>query len=184
METLFANLAEQGTLHGLVNNAGITRDALLVKVKDGILDKRMSFADWRAVMSVNLDGVFLCGRAAATQMALSGTPGLILNISSIARAGNAGQSNYSAAKAGVAALTTTWGKELARYGIRCAAIAPGVIETSMVASMQDDARERLINSIPLKRLGHPEEIAHTAVYLFENDYVSGRVIEVDAALRL
>ena len=184
VNALFAELAEQGPLHGLVNNAGILRDGLLVKIKDGAVEKRMSFADWRAVMAVNLDGVFLCGRAAATQMALDGTPGLILNISSISRVGNIGQSNYAAAKAGVAALTTTWGKELARFGIRSAAIAPGVIETKMVASMKEDARDRLIDSIPLKRLGSPDEIAHTAVYLFENDYVSGRVIEVDAALRL
>ncbi len=184
VDALFSELAEQGPLHGLVNNAGIIRDGLLVKVKDGAMEGRMSFADWRAVMAVNLDGVFLCGRAAATQMALNGTAGLILNITSISRAGNIGQSNYAAAKAGVAALTTTWAKELARFGIRSAAIAPGVIETSMVAAMKDDARERLVASIPLKRLGNPEEIAHTAVYLFENDYVSGRVIEVDAALRL
>ena len=176
--------ADFGGVHGLINNAGILRDGLLVKVKDGEIDKRMSLAEWQAVIDVNLTGVFLCGREAATRMIQKEIPGCIINISSISKAGNMGQTNYSAAKAGVAAMATVWAKELARYGIRAAAIAPGFIATDMVASMKPEALEKMAAGIPLKRLGQPEEIAHTAKYIFENDYLSGRVIEIDAALRI
>lgn len=176
--------ADFSEVHGLINNAGILRDGLLVKVKDGEIDKRMSLAEWQAVIDVNLTGVFLCGREAATRMIQKGVAGCIINISSISKAGNMGQTNYSAAKAGVAAMATVWAKELARYGIRAAAIAPGFIATDMVASMKPEALEKMAAGIPLKRLGQPEEIAHTAKYIFENDYLSGRVIEIDAALRI
>src|SRR5690625_1756828 len=143
----------------------------------------MSLAEWQAVIDVNLTGVFLCGREAARQMIELDSPGLILNISSISKAGNMGQTNYSAAKAGVAAMTVTWARELARYGIRVAGIAPGFIATDMVASMKPEALEKMTAGIPLGRLGRPEEIGHTAVYLFENDYVTGRIIEMDGGLR-
>lgn len=176
--------ADFGEVHGLINNAGILRDGLLVKVKDGAIDKRMSLAEWQAVIDVNLTGVFLCGREAATRMIQKNVAGCIINISSISKAGNMGQTNYSAAKAGVAAMATTWAKELARYGIRAAAIAPGFIATDMVASMKPEALEKMAAGIPLKRLGQPEEIAHTAKYILENDYLSGRVIEIDAGLRI
>jgi 3-oxoacyl-[acyl-carrier protein] reductase len=122
----------------LVNNAGIIRDSMMIKVKDGEITKRMSMAEWQSVIDVNLTGVFLCGREAATKMIEKGNPGVIINISSISRAGNIGQSNYSAAKAGVAAMAVTWAKELARFGIRSAAIAPGFIATEMVASMKPE----------------------------------------------
>ena len=112
-------------IHGLINNAGILRDGLLIKVKDGKIQKRMSLGEWQAVIDVNLTGVFLCGREAATKMIENQVPGCIINISSISKSGNAGQTNYSAAKAGVSAMATVWAKELARYGIRSAAIAPG-----------------------------------------------------------
>ena len=182
---LFGTVLQQcGPLHGLINNAGITRDALLVKIKDGQLVDRMSLEQWQMVIDINLTGVFLCGREAATQMINSQTQGVIVNISSISRAGNIGQSNYSAAKAGVAALTTTWARELARYGIRCVAIAPGVVATDMTAGMKPEALEKLVAGVPLKRLGTAEEIASTAVFLLENDYMSGRVLEVDGCLRL
>lgn len=173
-----------GALHGIVNNAGILRDGLLLKVADGKVSKRMSLAEWQAVIDVNLTGVFLCGREAATRMIELGTPGVIVNISSIARAGNMGQTNYSAAKAGVAAMAVTWARELARYGIRAAAIAPGFIGTDMVASMKPEALQKITAQIPLARMGTPEEIAHTVRFVFENDYISGRVIETDGALRL
>ncbi len=176
--------SDYGEIHGLINNAGILRDGLLVKAKDGEIEKRMSLAEWQAVIDVNLTGVFLCGREAATRMIDKGVAGCIINISSISKAGNMGQTNYSAAKAGVAAMATVWAKELARYGIRCAAIAPGFIATEMVASMKPEALEKMAAGIPLKRLGQPEEVAHTARYIFENDYLSGRVIELDAALRI
>ncbi|MBT4162296.1 MAG: SDR family oxidoreductase [Gammaproteobacteria bacterium] len=176
--------ADFSGVHGLINNAGILRDGLLIKVKDGNIDKRMSLAEWQAVIDVNLTGVFLCGREAATRMIDKGIAGCIINISSISKAGNMGQTNYSAAKAGVAAMATVWAKELARYGIRAAAIAPGFIATDMVAGMKPEALEKMAAGIPLKRLGEPQEVAHTARYIFENDYLSGRVIELDAGLRI
>ncbi|SJN09482.1 3-oxoacyl-[acyl-carrier protein] reductase [Halomonas citrativorans] len=123
--TAFDDIVKRmGAISGCVNNAGITEDALLVKARDGQVEKRMSLESWQKVLNVNLTGVFLCGREAATQIIKAGHEGVIVNISSISRAGNAGQSNYAAAKAGVHALTVTWGKELARYGIRTGTVAP------------------------------------------------------------
>jgi 3-oxoacyl-[acyl-carrier protein] reductase len=110
--------------------------------------------------------------------------GVIVNISSISRAGNIGQSNYSAAKAGVVSLTVTWAKELARYGIRVAAIAPGFIETEMTKSIKPQVLKHIESSIPLARMGKPDEIAHAVQFILENDYFSGRVIEVDGGLRI
>jgi 3-oxoacyl-[acyl-carrier protein] reductase len=177
-------VADFGRLDGIVNNAGILRDALLVKTQDGKVVDRMSLAQWQAVIDVNLTGVFLCGREAAERMIRCGNGGVIVNISSISRAGNAGQSNYTAAKAGVAALAVVWAKELARYGIRTGAIAPGFIATPMVASMRPEMLEKLSAPVPLKRLGRPEEIAHAVRFIFENDFYSGRVLELDGGLRL
>lgn len=177
-------VADFGRLNGVINNAGILRDGLMLKVKDGEIVKKMSLAEWQAVIDVNLTGVFLCGREAAERMIKLGCEGVILNISSISKAGNMGQTNYSAAKAGVAAMTVVWAKELARYGIRAAGIAPGFVATEMVASMKPEALDKMTSGIPLKRLGTPEEIGHTAVYIFENDYISGRIIEMDGGLRL
>lgn len=185
VDDAFANIAGHfGGLDVLVNNAGITRDALTLKFRDRELVSRMSLADWQAVIDVNLTGVFLCGRAAAEQMIRAGSGGLIINISSISRAGNMGQVNYSATKAGVAAMTVTWAKEFARYGIRVNTISPGFIGTAMVRSMKPEALTKLSAMIPTGRIGEPDEIAHTVQFLIENDYVSGRNIEVDGALRL
>lgn len=184
VEATFAAIsADLGGLHGLVNNAGILRDGLMVKVKDGEITK-MSLAQWQSVIDVNLTGVFLCGREAAVQMIKGGEGGCIINISSISRAGNMGQSNYSAAKAGVASMAVVWAKELARYGIRANAIAPGFIATEMTASMKPEALEKMTAGIPAKRMGVPDEIAHAVSFLLENDYMSGRVVEVDGGLRL
>jgi 3-oxoacyl-[acyl-carrier protein] reductase len=177
-------LKDFGGLDGIVNNAGITRDALLVKFKDGELVSKMSLENWQMVIDVNLTGVFLCGREAAQRMIELGSKGVIINISSISRAGNMGQTNYSAAKAGVQAMAVTWAKELSRYGIRAAAVAPGFINTEMVAGMKEAAREKLIAGIPLKRMGEPDEIARTVEFIFQNDYVSGRCFDIDGALRL
>ena len=184
VESTFAAIAaDLGGLHGLVNNAGILRDGLMVKVKDGEISK-MSLAQWQSVIDVNLTGVFLCGREAAIQMIKGGEGGCIINISSISRAGNMGQSNYSAAKAGVASMAVVWAKELARYGIRANAIAPGFIATEMTASMKPEALDKMTAGIPAKRMGVPDEIAHAVTFLMENDYMSGRVVEVDGGLRL
>ncbi|WP_372982988.1 SDR family oxidoreductase [Marinobacter sediminum] len=182
--TFEAIVGDFGQLNGLINNAGILRDGLMVKGKDGRIEKRMELAQWQAVIDVNLTGVFLCGREASSQMIKNGDQGVIINVASISRAGNMGQSNYSAAKAGVSALVPVWAKELARYGIRCMGIAPGFIETEMTASMKPEALEKMTAGIPLKRMGKPEEIASAAAFIFENDYMSGRMIEVDGALRL
>ncbi|MEE3161467.1 MAG: SDR family oxidoreductase, partial [Pseudomonadota bacterium] len=108
----------------------------------------------------------------------------LINISSISRAGNVGQTNYSAAKAGVAAMAVTWAKELARYNIRSNAIAPGFISTEMTSGMRPETLEMICSGIPASRMGTPEEIAHAVIFLLENEYVSGRVIEVDGALRI
>jgi len=179
-----ARVAEDfGGLHGLVNNAGILRDGLLLKVKDGEIST-MSLAQWQAVIDVNLTGVFLCTREVAAKMVELKSEGAIINISSISRAGNMGQTNYSAAKAGVASATVVWAKELARYGIRVAGVAPGFIETEMVASMKPEALEKMTAGIPLKRMGKPAEIAHSVAYIFENDYYTGRILELDGGLRL
>nr|MBF0684075.1 SDR family oxidoreductase [Pseudomonas sp.] len=172
-----------GGLDGLVNNAGILRDGLLLKVKDGAISK-MSLAQWQAVIDVNLTGVFLCTREVAAKMVELQRGGVIVNISSISRAGNMGQTNYSAAKAGVASATVVWAKELARYGIRVAGVAPGFIETEMVASMKPEALEKMTAGIPLRRMGKPDEIAHSVAYIFENDYYTGRILELDGGLRL
>ena len=185
VDPVFADLKQQfNGLDVLINNAGITRDALMLKFKDGERESRMSLEAWSAVINVNLTGVFLCGRAAVEQMASAGNGGLIINISSISAAGNMGQSNYAAAKAAVVALTTTWAKELARYGIRVGAVAPGFIETDMTASMREDMLEKLTAGVPLKRLGNPDHIAQSVAFIIENDYFTGRVIECDGGLRL
>ena len=185
VDQAFAAIASHfGGLDVLVNNAGITRDALMLKFKDGQRVSRMSLEAWNAVINVNLTGVFLCGRAAAEQMALAGKGGQIINISSISRAGNMGQSNYSAAKAGVAAMTVTWAKEFTRYGIRVNTISPGFIGTELVLSMKPEALEKMASMIPAGRIGEPDEIAHTVQYLLENDFVNGRNIEIDGGMRL
>ena len=184
VEKLFSDVvADFGTLSGVVNNAGITRDGLLVKAKDGEITK-MSTQQWQMVIDVNLTGVFLCAREAAAKMIELGVEeGVIVNISSLARHGSFGQTNYSAAKSGVVAMTEVWAKELARYNIRTGAIAPGTINTDMIAAMKAEARDRLDGAVPLKRLGEPSNIAKAATFIFENDYFTGRVVEVDGGLR-
>lgn len=185
VEALFDDIAADfGSIHGLVNNAGIIRDALTLKYKEGKQVSKMTLDQWQAVIDVNLTAVFLCGREAAAKMIEAGEKGCIINISSISRSGNMGQANYSAAKAGVQAMSVVWAKEFARYGIRSASIAPGFISTDLVMSMKPEAREKMTRPIPAKRLGEPDEIAHTVQFILENDYVNGRCIEVDGALRL
>lgn len=183
-ETFKRLLSEFGALDGLVNNAGTTNDALLVNARNGDVNKKMSLEDWEEVIKVDLRGVFLCGREAAAQMVKNGDGGAIVNISSISRAGNIGQTNYSAAKAGVAAMTVTWSKELAKHGIRVSAIAPGFSNTNMVAKMPETILNRLRERIPLGRLADPAEIGHSVVFALENDYFTGRVLEVDGGLKL
>lgn len=185
VEKLFNDIvADFGQVDGLVNNAGITRDGLFVKAKDGQIVGKMSKENWDLVIKVNLTGTFLCAREAAAKMIEKGTQGCIINISSISRSGNMGQTNYTATKAGVEAMAVTWAKELARYGIRVASVAPGYIATEMVMSMKQEALDKIAAGIPMKRLGKPEEIASTVAFILENDYVSGRCFEVDGCLRI
>lgn len=184
VERVFAQIVSDfGAIHGLVNNAGILRDGLLIK-PDGDTFKKLPLKQFQSVIDVNLTGVFLCGREAAMHMAQAGEGGVIVNISSVSRAGNYGQSNYSAAKAGVVAMTTTWAKELARYGIRTGAIAPGFIKTDMTAQMPAEILKKSEQMVPLKRMGRAEEIASAVTFIFENDYFTGRVIEVDGGIRI
>jgi 3-oxoacyl-[acyl-carrier protein] reductase len=173
-----------GRLDGLVNNAGIVRDGLLVRVIDGRVVGRMTMDRWNSVMAVNLSGVFLCAREAAAHMIERGNGGVIVNISSISRVGNAGQSNYSAAKAGVESMSVVWARELARYGIRVGSVAPGYTETEILSSMRPEVLHKLTAPVPLKRLGQPEEIAHAVQFIFENDFFTGRCLDVDGGLRI
>ncbi len=173
-----------GRLDVMVNNAGIIKDSLLVKAKNGAVASKMTLEQWQAVIDVNLTGVFLCGREAAERMINLGNGGLIINISSISKIGNAGQSNYSAAKAGVTAMAAVWARELARYGIRAASIAPGFTRTDLLAGMPPEMLEKVTAPIPLKRLGMPEEVANSAVFVAENDYFTGRALDLDGGLRL
>lgn len=182
--TMDAVVRDFGRLDVLINNAGIIKDGLLVKVRDGSVVGKMGLDQWNAVIGVNLTGVFLCGREAAERMIRGGNGGVIVNVSSISRAGNAGQTNYSATKAGVVAMAVTWAKELARFGIRAAAIAPGFVATDILSGMPPEMLAKMTAPIPLKRLGEAAEIARTAAYIVENDYFTGRVIEVDGGLRL
>jgi 3-oxoacyl-[acyl-carrier protein] reductase len=182
--TLDSVVADFGRLDVMINNAGITKDAMLVKVQDGKVVGKMSKDQWQAVIDVNLTGVFLGAREAAARMITLGYGGVIISTSSISRAGNMGQSNYSAAKAGVAAMTVVWAKELARYGIRAGAIAPGFTRTEILDAMKPEMIERAVSAVPLKRMADPSEMAHAAVFIAENDFFSGRVIELDGAQRL
>ena len=175
---------EMGPLVGSINNAGITRDGLLVKFKDGEFVKRMSLEEWQAVIDINLTGVFLCGREAAQHMIEGGQGGVIINISSVARHGNFGQTNYSATKAGVQSMAVVWAKELSKYGIRVNSIAPGFINTEMVAGMPDNVKEKLSKMVPVGRIGEPDEVAQAAEFIFANDYYSGRCVDLDGAQRM
>jgi len=159
----------------LVNNAGITRDALLVRMKQ---------EDWDAVMEINLKGAFLCTKAAARAM-MRQKQGSIVNISSVVGIiGNVGQANYAASKAGLIALTKSAAKELAPFGIRVNAVAPGFIHTPMTDALSEKARDALLARIPLGRGGQPEEVASAVAFLAGDDakYISGQVINVDGGM--
>ena len=184
IRTMDALVKDFGSLDILVNNAGIIRDALLVKAKEGVVSEKMSLTQWQAVIDTNLTGVFLCAREAAERMIKAGNGGVIVNISSISRHGNAGQTNYAAAKAGVTAMTVVWAKELARFNIRAGAIAPGFIATDIVATMRPEMLEKALRSVPLQRPGTPDEIARAAQFIVEDDFFSGRCLDLDGGMRI
>jgi 3-oxoacyl-[acyl-carrier protein] reductase len=175
-----------GGLNGLINNAGILRDGLLVK-KDratGAVTK-MTKEQWDAVIAVNLTGAtFMVRDVVAKMVTTEQRPGVIVNMSSVARHGNRGQSNYSAAKAALAANTTTWMREFGQYGIRVGAVAPGMIETPMTQGMNQKARDALVTNIPVGRIGLPEDIWVAVKFVLECDYFNGRTIDVDGGLAM
>jgi NAD(P)-dependent dehydrogenase (short-subunit alcohol dehydrogenase family) len=166
-----------GALNVLVNNAGILRDAMLAKMTEEQFD---------AVIRVNLKGVFNCTQAAVDAIRAGNQRGSIVNVASISYLGNVGQTNYAAAKAGVVGMTRTWGLELARYNIRCNAIAPGLMETDMTQSIPEELRKKMVDSIPLRRMGRPEELAATVAFLAseESSYLTGTTLHLDGGSSL
>lgn len=183
VEFLEKYTAENGTPDVMINNAGITADALFIKKKEGEVI-RFPAGNAERVIKINLFGVFYCAREAAYHMVKNGVKGVIINISSISRAGNVGQTNYSAAKSAVDAMTVTWAKELAKYGIRVGAIAPGYINTEMVAKIRPEMLDKIIQNIPLGRLGEMEEISYAVEFIIRNEFYTGRVLEVDGGMRI
>jgi 3-oxoacyl-[acyl-carrier protein] reductase len=174
-----------GGLNTLVNNAGILRDGLLVKKDKASGEvKKLSAEQWRAVLDVNLSGATFMVRDFAAHLAAAGRKGVVVNMSSIARHGNRGQSNYVAAKAALAANTVTWSRDLAPLGIRVGAVAPGMIETPMTQGMNQKARDALVASIPVGRIGLPEDIWLAVKFVIECDYFNGRTIDVDGGLTM
>jgi 3-oxoacyl-[acyl-carrier protein] reductase len=175
-----------GGLNALINNAGILRDGLLVKKdKETGQVKTLTKEQWDAVIGVNLTGATLLARDCVAKMVSTGTrPGVVVNMSSVARHGNRGQSNYSAAKAALATNTKTWSLEWAPFGIRCGAIAPGMVETPMTQGMNQKARDALVAAIPVGRIGTPEDLWVAVRFVLECDYFDGRTIDVDGGLGL
>ena len=176
VEAMFATIKEQfGRLDLLVNNAGITRDSLLMRLKE---------ADWDSVINIDLKSCFLTIKAVAPIM-MKQRSGAIVNIASVVGiTGNIGQINYSAAKAGVIGVTKTAAKELAGRGIRVNAVAPGFIQTSMTAVIPDNIKEEMLRSVPLSRMGQPEDVARAVCFLASDDaaYITGQVLKVDGGM--
>lgn len=174
-ETVAKVLADCGKVDILVNNAGITKDTLLM---------RMSEADWDAVLDINLKGTFLFTKALAREF-VKQRSGRIVNIASvIGLVGNAGQCNYGASKAGVIGLTKSVARELASRSITCNAVAPGFIETKMTAALGEEIRQKLMNQIPLRRLGSPDDVANAVRFLASDQaaYITGQVLTVDGGM--
>jgi 3-oxoacyl-[acyl-carrier protein] reductase len=185
VETALAKVIEKhGQVDVLVNNAGILRDAQLVKVKEGSIVSTMDDATFDAVINVNLKGVFVCTRAVVPHM-IKARRGVILNASSIVGLyGNFGQTNYAATKAGVISFTKTWARELGKFGIRVNAVAPGFIATDMVKAMPEKVLESMAARTPLGTLGEPDDIANTYAWLASDaaKFIHGAVISVDGGL--
>jgi 3-oxoacyl-(acyl-carrier-protein) reductase len=170
-----AVLGEFGHLDLLVNNAGVTSDKTFVK---------MDHASWRKVLAINLDGVFNCTKVFIDQM-LAQTYGRVVNITSvIGQIGNFGQANYAASKAGVAAFTKSLAKELAGKGVTVNAVAPGFVETEMIAAIPERVRNKLLEQIPLKRFATPEEVARAVTYIVspDGDYITGAELSINGGL--
>ena len=170
-------LETHGRIDGLVNNAGVTRDNLVLRMKD---------EDWQAVLATNLTGVFLCTQAVLRPM-IKQRSGRIVNVTSVVGLmGNAGQANYAASKAGVVGFTKSVAREVASRGITVNAVAPGFIETDMTATMTDKAKEAVTAAIPIGRVGRPEDISGAVTYLVSDAaaYITGQVLGVDGGFRM
>jgi len=168
-------LDKMGKVDILVNNAGITKDNLLL---------RMSQADWDAVINVNLKGTFNCIKAVTRPM-IKQRSGRIISIASIiGLMGNPGQANYAASKAGIIALTKTVAKELASRNVNANAVAPGFIQTEMTAKLPEDIKKKMLEAIPLAKLGTPQDVANTCLFLAsdESSYITGQVITIDGGM--
>ncbi len=176
--------AEYGRIDVLVNNAGVLRDATLVKVQDGQLVRQMPEADFDLVIAVNLKGVFNCAQAVAPHMIRQGG-GVILNATSVVgEDGNFGQTNYVASKAGVIGMTKVWARELGRYGIRVNAVAPGFTATEMVKAMPEKVLQGMKARTPLGRMGEPWDIANAYLFLASDEacFITGITLRVDGGI--
>jgi 3-oxoacyl-[acyl-carrier protein] reductase len=179
-------MGQWGRVDVLVNNAGITRDAQLIKWKDGTVAGTMTDQAFDQVISVNLKGVFVCTRAVTPHMIRNGG-GVILNASSVVGLyGNFGQTNYAATKAGVIAFAQTWSRELAKFNIRVNAVAPGFIATEMVQKMPEKVIKSMVSHTPLGRMGKPEDVAEAYLWLASDaaSFITGTVLSVDGGLVL
>jgi len=181
-----ATVERWGHIDILINNAGILRDAQLVKVKQGEVVGKMSEADWDAVIDVNLKGVFICTQAVAPTM-ITRQYGRIVNAASVVGLyGNFGQTNYVATKAGVIGMTRVWARELGKHGITVNAVAPGFISTEMVQAMPEPVLKAMVDHTPVGRLGQPQDVANAYLFLASDEasFVNGTVLSVDGGLVL
>jgi 3-oxoacyl-[acyl-carrier protein] reductase len=177
----FVNSAfeKMGKINLLINNAGVLRDGLLITEEKSWI-RKLPTAQWKTVLDINLTGPFFLAREVAARMVDSKTsPGVIINISSVTRSGNPGQSNYAASKAGLDAQTRTWALELAPHGIRVGGIAPGVVNTPILGAMDEEHKQALFAKVPIGRIGVPHEIWLAAKFIIECEYFTGRTIDVD-----
>ncbi|WP_196757507.1 SDR family oxidoreductase [Prochlorococcus marinus] len=173
-----------GPLDGLINCVGLMRSCMLVNpILSG--ENRHSLTDWQQIIDVNLTSVFIVSRTVVQSMLNNRTKGVIVNVSSICSSGNPGQSAYSASKAGVEALTSVWSKELSPFGIRCACIAPGFVDSPSTSNaLGDQYLDQWKSRVPLKRLASIDEIVSSIIFILSNDYFNGRTLAVDGGLVL
>ena len=185
VETLTADIFNDfGKINVLVNNAGIIHSEPLVNILQRDNTKH-SIDNWRKTIDINLNAVFYVTVNVAEKMVKSRSKGVIINISSISSYGNAGQSAYSATKAAINALTVTWSKELGMFGIRCVAIAPGFMDTPSTAAALTEAKIKAYkNATPIGRMGKTEELLHAVVFIIENDFYNGTILNLDGGLKL
>jgi 3-oxoacyl-[acyl-carrier protein] reductase len=179
-EFVRAAAEEFGGINVLVNNAGILRDGLLLQEEEEGWVRKLPSVQWKQVLDVNLTGPYLMTREVVADLITRGIrQSVVVNLSSVTRSGNPGQSNYSASKAGLDAATRPWALELAHHGVRVAGIAPGVIETPILEHISDDALKSLAERIPLGRIGTPHEVWLALKFIIECDYFTARILEVD-----